>query len=104
MASNTIAESGMARVLKGELCISGKLLRSSSYEGAAAYLQVMFDSEMSERVCPGTLIPRRSGLTGEVELFRQHKAANFRHRAELLYLESWKGKRFHAANLPRSGI
>jgi hypothetical protein len=40
----------------------------------------------------------------EVDPVRQHKAANFRHRAELLYLESWKGKRLHAANLPRSGI
>ena len=32
--------------------------------------------------------------------FRQHSAANFLHRAELLYLECWKGKRILAAKLP----
>src|SRR5437868_4979740 len=35
---------------------------------------------------------------------RQHVAANSLHRAELLYLECWKGKRILAANLPRFGI
>jgi len=39
-----------------------------------------------------------------MEPLRQHKAANFRHRAELLYLESWKGKHILAVNLPRFGI
>jgi len=39
-----------------------------------------------------------------VEAARQHKAANFRHRAELLYLESLKGKHILAANLPQFGI
>jgi hypothetical protein len=43
-------------------------------------------------------------LREEVKGFRQHSAANFLHRAELLYLECWKGKRILAANLPRLGI
>src|SRR3954468_7488497 len=100
MASNTIAESGMARVLRGELCISGKLLRSSSYEGQQLTFRKCsipkslrgFAQELATKV--------ERHLREEVVAFRQRSAANFLHRAELLYLECWKGKRILAANLP----
>src|SRR5439155_8406750 len=86
----------------GELCISGKLLRSLRSKGSSLPSgQVRF-----RNWCEG--LPRNAERSlelrsDEMEILRQHVALFFLHRAELLYLECWKGTRILAAKLPQSG-
>src|SRR3954452_25012522 len=83
----------MARVEKGELCIFRETPSEFSIEGQ----QLTFWSSSIPKSLRGFAQILSTKVTlnlkEKLEFLRQHSAPNFRHRAELLYLECWKGTR-----------